>query len=156
MDEQAKTDRQARIDTARDGLRGALVRWAQAEHHASARRGAIATGESSPVHTRGERIMTSDEDRFALEVRARLALIETLTQTLVAHTALHIHKTGGDAVAFTARLFDDVENNLLEGARQVADTDEEPIAAGALELYQAMSKAMLAHIHRYATPMGSS
>ncbi|PZR94143.1 MAG: hypothetical protein DI537_08625 [Stutzerimonas stutzeri] len=148
---------QARIDRARGTLRTALVEMAKAGavSHASARH-PVAPGDVRPVDTRELRVMPKTELRFEDEVLGHLACLETLLMTLTAQIAKHVHANGGDGVRFTAALFDEAEKNLLDGAAQVVGTPNERMAEAAWIKYQALSREMLAHVHRYATPMGSS
>lgn len=154
MDHQAKADRQARIATARQGLRGALVQWAKAEHHASDRHG-ITASHGSPVHTRGKRIMTTENDAleagFETEIRGRLVALEAILMSYLAHTALHVGASGGNMAGFVANAMGDAEDGVIHAAQ----SQDQAIAETALREMRRISGYMVAHITRHAAPMGS-
>lgn len=133
------TYRQNRIAAAKAGLKQALTDLAKARKESPA---IIAPVAFEPLEG-------SKMNDFEIEMRGRLAMLETLTATLLAHTAAHI----SDPVQFMGQVMADVERNL-ERARDAAKGEAEDCADVALTSFTALGNHLLAHINRHADPVG--
>jgi len=89
-------------------------------------------------------------DDFEIEMRGRLAMLEALTATLLAHTAAHI----SNPTQFTVQVMSDVENNLERLYERAAEGDAKKCTHMAVASFQALGRHILAHVNRHAAPAG--